>query len=113
MSSGFADAFLPAEARDRERVMQETWGHLAPQKNKTYAGRIVYAVGAFGDDPLNPTMLVCEFKGLDDSPWFFDAVAEFIGSRSQENETGNVYEFRGTFRNYKFFGVTVVLNKYA
>lgn len=94
-----ADAFAPVEADYKAKVQAATWGHLAPVKGKTYEGRIVYAIGCFGDDPLNPIALVCDFDGLDSSPWFFDAMAEFIGSG--KNKVGCVYEFTGTFRNYR------------
>jgi len=102
-----ADAFAPAQAKYKAQIMSQTWGHLAPKKNKTYKGRIVFAVGCFGDDPLNPTALFCEFDGLDSSPWFFDALADFIAE--QESEAGCVYEFKGTFRNYVFKGRIITL----
>jgi hypothetical protein len=97
-----ADAFAPVEAQYRADMRVHTWGHLAPKKNKTYRGFIVFAVGCFGDDPLNPTALACEFKGLDDSPWFFDAMADFIGDL--KTKEGCVYRFDGTFNNYEFNG---------
>lgn len=53
--------------------------HLAPKKDKRYKGRIIYAIGCFGDDPLNPTVLSCKLRGLDSSPWFFDADIELFG----------------------------------
>lgn len=96
------DAFAPAEARDRERVTEDTWGHLAPEKNKKYEGRIVFAVGCLGIDDLNPTALVCKFDGLDSSPWFYDCLQEWL--QNQKTEAGCTYEFKGHFRNYKFVG---------
>jgi hypothetical protein len=48
------DAMQPAIDAQKERVMQATWGHLAPKKNQTYHGRIVYAVGCFSGDRVNP-----------------------------------------------------------
>lgn len=93
------DAMAPAIAAHKERVMQATWGHLAPKRNKTYQGRIVWAVGCYGKDH---TPLVCEFDDLDDSPWFYDAMTEFLWA--QECESGCVYEFIGTFRNFNFKG---------
>lgn len=98
----WTDAFAPHEARYRSQVMQETWGHLAPKKNKRYKGRIVYAVGCFGSDHLNPYPTFCEFDDLDSSPWFYHSLIEFL--ENQENEPGCIYEFVGTFRNYEFVG---------
>lgn len=88
-------------------VVKATWGHLAPSKNKTYHGHLTFALGIFGSDDLNPTALECEFKTqrsetLDSSPWFFDAMTDFM--QSLECEAGGVYQFVGTFRNYKFEG---------
>lgn len=97
-----ADAFAPADAHYREQVMQATWGHLAPQRNIAYPGSIVFAVGCYGSDPLNPTVLSCGFKDLDDSPWFFDAMSEFLSSRTFK--PGAVYRFDGSFKNYRFRG---------
>lgn len=101
------DVHGPIEARYHAQVMKMTWGHLAPRKNKTYRGHIVFAVGCFGDDHLNPTMLSAEFKGLDDSPWFFDAMRDFI--EAHKGAPGNVYRFDGTFRNYDFAGQIITV----
>jgi hypothetical protein len=97
-----ADAFAPAEARYKAAVMGDTWGHLAPKRNKIYRGHLIFAVGCFGSDYLNPTAIECEFRGLDSSPWFFDAVCEFM--QSLDTEEGGVYRWDGTFRNYEFTG---------
>lgn len=100
-----AEAWAPMEARNREIVMGNTWGHLAPKKNKTYRGRVVYAVGCFGSDDLNPTAIVSEWGRLDSSPWFYDALAEFLSDAPPElRKAGCVYEWTGTFRNYAFDG---------
>jgi hypothetical protein len=101
------DAFAPAEALYRAAVMADTWGHLAPMKNRTYRGHIVFAVGCLGSDDLNPTCLEFELKtrggdDLDSSPWFFDALEDFM--QSFETEAGGVYRWDGTFRNYTFAG---------
>jgi len=107
-----AEAFQPAVAAHRERVMFETWGHLAPKKGKTYKGRVVFAVGCFGSDDLNPTAIVCEFEDLDSSPWFFDVLQDFL--YENRGEAGCVYEFNGTFKNYKFKGqIKTLLNANA
>lgn len=95
------EAFAPVEAAYRARVYEATWGHLAPKKHKAYRGHIIFALGCFGNDPLNPTVLTCEI-GLDSSPWFFEAVTDFVASTG--GEEGGVYRWDGTFRNYEFKG---------
>lgn len=108
-SQTIADAFAPAEARYRAEVMADTWGHLAPKKNRTYRGHVVFVIGLFGSDNLNPTVLECEFKTnkgeeLDSSPWFYDALQDFLQSLEKSEEVGGIFRFEGTFRNYEFNG---------
>lgn len=98
----FADVFAPVEALYRAKVLAATWGHLAPRRHKAYSGHVIFAVGCFGNDPLNPTVLVCDI-GLDSSPWFFDALTDFVASL--ETDEGGVYRWDGTFKNYEFKGV--------
>ncbi len=100
-AQSMADAFAPVEALYRARVIESTWGHLAPLKNKTYSGHMVFALGCFGSDALNPTVLECEI-GLDSSPWFYDAMIDFLSSLG--GDEGGVYRWDGTFRNYEFKG---------
>lgn len=102
-------AFAPIEAKYRSQVQAATWGHLAPKKNRTYKGRIVFAFGCLGDDHLNATVLFLEFKAsgkpheeLDSSPWLYEHMIDFLNE--QPHEGGCVYEFVGTFRNYEFKG---------
>jgi hypothetical protein len=108
-----ADAFAPAVAAYRAEVLKETWGHLAAAKNKKYHGTLTFACGIFGSDDLNPTAIACEFKTrkgetLESSPWFYDAMMEFM--QEQETEAGGVYRFEGYFRNYEFHGTIRRLN---
>lgn len=98
----WVEAFIPAEEKHRDEVYAATWGHLAPHRNRTYQGRIVFAVGAY--DSLNPVVLACEFNGLPDSPWFYQAFMELVEQTRGDEEAGRVYEWTGTFRNYKFKG---------
>ena len=94
-----AEVFAPVEAKNKDIIMQDTWGHLAPKKNKSYKGTIVWAQGCYGN---SLTALSVEFKDLDDSPWLYEAIHEFMFN--QDAEVGNVYRFTGAFRNYKFIG---------
>lgn len=102
-----ADAFAPVEARYKSLVMQHTWGHLAPRKNKTYRGYVVFALGCYDSGELNPTPLTCEFAGLGDSPWFYDSLMDFL--QSLGGKAGDVFRFDGTFRNYEFQGTVAKL----
>ena len=84
-------------------------GPPRPEKNKTYRGRIVFAIGCYDSGDLNPTTLVCEFKTrqgkeLDSSPWFYGTLQDFLFSLDDARDTGCVYEFKGTFRNFVFKG---------
>lgn len=110
--STFGATLASIDEHNHREQIKETWGHLAPVKNRTYNGRVVYAVGCFGDDELNPTPIFAEFRGLDSSPWFYEALCEFIGDLDG-NEVGYVYEWTGTLRNYEFDGVRrTLLNSY-
>lgn len=95
-------AFAPAEAIYKEKLLQQTWGHLAPRRGKTYRGYFIFAVGCFGCDDLNPTPIECEFGKLAESPWFYNSLIDFIGEMG--TEAGGVYRWEGTFRNYEFIG---------
>ncbi len=105
-----ADAFAPAEAKYREDVMRATWGHLAPEKHRSYHGFIVFAIGCYDSGELNPTPLSVEFKDLDDSPWFYDALHEMLGKyqigfrKRKRFKVGGVYRWDGQVCNYKFKG---------
>ncbi len=104
------EAFQPWEASYKAEVMAATWGHLAPKKNKRYNGVVTFAIGNYGSDHLNPTVLHCDWGELPDSPWFFDALADFLGNgqRCSDDESqfkiGCVYRFEGAVRNYQFKG---------
>lgn len=88
------------EAANKQAVMENTWGHLAPERNIAYPGFMIFTLGAWGDYlPIQ-----AEFKGLSDSPWFFDDMLEFIEKRAKKE--GTVYRFDGTYRNHRFFGRT-------
>jgi hypothetical protein len=74
------EAFRPAEEAYREAVLRDTWGHLAPEKGRSYPGRIVFSFGVYDSGDLNPTVLVCDFGELDGGPWFYNAVQLLPGA---------------------------------
>lgn len=99
-----ADAFYPAVSFYAEKVKEATWGHLAPIKNKKYKGSIIFAFGCYDSGYLNPTPLSVEFDGLEDSPWLYEAIDDFLGEYSGADKEGKVFRFDGCFKNYHFEG---------
>jgi hypothetical protein len=99
-------AMAPAELSYKMAVLDDTWGHLAPKKNRTYRGFIVFAIAAYGGDMV---ILDAHFDDLDDSPWLFDAMQDFVFKDYQQLTDGAVYKWEGTFRNYRFTGTRTVI----
>jgi hypothetical protein len=103
-----AEVFAPAEERYRIQVQEDTFGHLAPKKNTTYRGHVIFAIGCYDCGELNPTPLSVEFGDLPDSPWFYDALIDLLsedqGVDKQRFAAGHVYRFDGSFRDYVFRG---------
>lgn len=80
--------------RKKQQVMQETWGHLAPKKGKTYKGYMIWAYGGWGEIVL----LAAAFKNLNDSPWLFEAMQEYIG---EHLDGEGIYKWEGHFSKLK------------
>lgn len=97
-------AMAPVRLRNKQSAYKATWGHLAPERNRTYRGYIVFTISAFGD----MVVIDSDFADLPDSPWLFDAVHDF----AFEDEMlihGAVYRWTGSLRNYRFRGVRTLL----
>ncbi len=78
-----------AERKEQQRI-QDTWGHLAPKQGRSYKGYMIWAYGGWGDIIL----LEAAFKNLDDSPWLFDAMQEYIGENLSSE---GIYKWEGCF----------------
>jgi len=104
----FGDSMAQAESVYIERVFDDTWGHLAPVKNKKYPIRIVWAVGCYES---NSSTIIVSDCAVDDSPYLYEALNDFIFDIDRENNhlEGCVYEFLGSFKNYKFSGNVTML----
>jgi hypothetical protein len=90
------------EADNRARVEAETFGHLAPERDKTYEGTILFAHSWYGEGSVPIT---AEFVGLEDSPWFYDGMCTFLVDHQAEHGKavyGKVFRWTGTytFRNW-------------
>lgn len=124
----FDEAFAPIEHLYKMQVMEATWGHLAPKKGITYRGHIVWALDLYDSGYLNPKILACELPGMCDSPWFYNAMIDFLQSiheemfksydrtspnyqgKREQATAGTVWRWDGTFCNYKWKGKFVQLN---
>lgn len=90
------------EADAKCRVMHETFGHLAVEPgSKPFPGSFLFIYGEYGDFPC----IESNFPGVEDSPWFFDAMNEYIWGKIKDkgpaSEKGRVYRFTGTYRMFK------------
>ena len=103
-SQTIQDAFAPIEQVNHEVVMKNTWGHLAPKKNKKYFGFIIFCYAS--DGTLCP--IDYDFGNLPGSPWLYDAIIDFIDENAKEQ--GRIYKFIGTFCNYVFNGTVNQIN---
>lgn len=90
-----ADAFAPIEALNREIVMHNTFGHLAPVPGQRYTGTILLAQGDYGDNVI----LSARFDELDDSPWLFEDMQQFIWSAPDERPA--IFKWSGWYVRYK------------
>lgn len=110
--STFGATLIAAEEPYIRAVFNETWGHLAPKRNKTYKGKIVYAIGCYDSGTLNPTPVTVEMPGLYGGPYFYEAIHEWLQDLEERFRKENcIYEFVGSFKNYKFTGsIKLLLN---
>lgn len=76
--------------RKRQSVMQDTWGHLAPKKGRSYKGYMIWAYGGWGEIVL----LDAAFTNLNDSPWLFEAMQDYIG---EHLDGEGIYKWEGQF----------------
>jgi hypothetical protein len=67
-------AFAPVLLSQKQAVLKDTWGHLAPVRGKSYRGYIVFTKTAYGD----LSIVDSDFNNLPDSPWLFDAMNDFV-----------------------------------
>lgn len=68
--------------RKREKVMRDTWGHLAPVPRRFYDGYVIFSVSPNGDHNL----LYFDFEGLDGNPWTLEHVSEWWIGETERSE---------------------------
>ena len=84
----YEEAFGPAEAHYKNKVMHQTWGHLFPEKDY-YEGKVRVANTIY-----TGATIIDENSDLPgSSPWWFDAINTFIDTVETNMEDGEVSEF--------------------
>jgi hypothetical protein len=104
------DAFAVSDAFYAAQVQADTWGHLAP-KARAYPGVLTFARSEYNSGER--VLLSARFEGLDDSPWLYDDLMDWLEDRD-DLEEGAVYRWTGTYRKFKnggcrFSGKTTTL----
>ena len=82
-------AFAPAEAHYKNLMNIQTWGHLFPEKPK-YKGKVRVANSLYGSQG---TIILDEKNCPQSSPWWFDAINDFVYKVSDDMGSGEVAEF--------------------
>lgn len=100
-AQSWAETVSPALAHYKNAKLAETWGHLAPKKNVSYKGKILFCVSGYGD--TGTALIDSKFDNLEDSPWLYDAINDYIND-CEGLEDGGIYRIDCTFRNYRFYG---------
>lgn len=86
--------------RRRQEVMEDTWGHLAPNPRRTYTGTITFAHACFG---AGMVVIDYDFGDLPGSPWLMEDILDF--AFTLEAEEYRIYVWQGTYRASKTSGV--------
>lgn len=86
------------------RIFNNTWGHLAPEKNISYPGLIRFCVTDHSQYGCQPIILGYEFPNLT-GPYLHDEIFDKWTEKINTNdlEPTAIYEMHVTFRNYRFY----------
>jgi len=72
--------------REKNEVMKDTWGHFYPKPGCKYYGKILVAVGEYGDLGI----VKSDFPGLDNSPQRYELEHTIFDNRDLETGVYNV-----------------------
>lgn len=74
-----------------EAVMEETWGHLAPEPKTTYPANLLVAISCY-DEAVIIDWKVGDLPG---SPWLHEHLMDLLETFDQDP---GVYRFTGSYR---------------
>lgn len=101
----FGDAAASWDAVNRERVKEDTWGHLAPKRDSEYTIHAFVTGGVHACERTPVFVSLDTGRKLTSSPWLFDALQELADKLwNDDDHSGKLREFKGTMHNYRFKG---------
>ena len=81
-----------------EHILQDTWGHMRAEANRTYEGFILFTHSCY----RQITILDWKFEDLSGGPWFPEHMMEFVcGKVPQDATEFRLWRFDGTYRELK------------
>lgn len=84
-------------------IFNNTWGHLAPEKNTSYKGLVRFVMTDHSHYGCQPIIIFYEFPNLE-GPYIHDFLFDKICDiETKHFEQGAVYEMLVTFRNYRLY----------
>lgn len=97
---------LPPQTRHNDSgyasVFNDTWGHMAPQKNTSYKGIIRFTMTDHSHYGCQPIILTYDFPL--DGPYIHDELFNSVCDWDTKSfKPGSIYEVILTFRNYRFY----------
>jgi hypothetical protein len=90
-----ASAFAPVENANYNRVMQATFGHLAPARRRAIPGSVTFVTSPYS----GCTVVDLGFEDTPDSPWLAEAVSDYVcglADRYGVDEQAGFYRWEGT-----------------
>jgi len=96
---GYNEAFAPIEQHNKAVVMINTWGHLAPKRQKKHKGFVLFTCTAYGQT----YNIDNEFETVEDSPFFFEDMENYIHNYSNElpKNSYGIFKFEGHYIKFK------------
>lgn len=99
---------LPPQTRHNDNyhaaVFNNTWGHMAPQKNISYKGIVRFVLTDHSHYGCQPIILEYDFPNLQ-GPYMHDELFNDVcdWKKTDDLKSGVIYERTLTFRNYRFY----------
>lgn len=85
------------------QIFNDTWGHMAPVKDKPYKGHIIVLQATHGEYGYGTLVLDYDFPDINGPYIHYDVVRRLCDNVLISDEDRNIYKIPVTFRNYRYF----------